>query len=130
MQTFTGLPDSPELTTGRVQAYAAGVKVRDKRAREAKASKKAWQSRVADLQAEEAALQRELEALAGAPMLQGHPSRHGQDAPQTIQAPRGLHASNLPADSTLLNAITPFCAAVRRCSAGLLAEGCDLQHIR
>jgi len=53
-----------------VQAYAAGVKVRDKRAREAKASKKAWQARVADLQAEEAALQRELDTLAGTLVLQ------------------------------------------------------------
>jgi len=48
------------------------VKVRDKRAREAKASKKAWQSRVADLQAEEAALQRDLDALAGASLLQNN----------------------------------------------------------
>ena len=45
------------------------MKVRDKRAREAAASKKAWQSRVADLQTEEAALQREVDALAGASVL-------------------------------------------------------------
>ena len=39
--------------------------MRDKRAKEAAASKKAWQSRVAALHGEEATLKREVDALAG-----------------------------------------------------------------
>ena len=48
------------------QAYAAGVKVRDKRAKEAAGSKKGWQSRIAAIAGEEAALKREVDELAGA----------------------------------------------------------------
>jgi hypothetical protein len=61
------------------QAYAAGVKVRDKRAKEAATSKKTWQSRIGAIAAEEAAMKREVDELAGALLLcgktDGHPAK-------------------------------------------------------